>query len=356
MERKIKTGLYEDKLPPLIREIVEKENWTLCIGAGSSLPIFPNWHDLVKKMFIYFVQNQSNSNLFDQLAEQYSLDTILQSIYSNSNFDEDKFSELLSRSLYKTIIDSLGKRDWNTAKTVFSAVAPDDVSPIVWSRFHNVVQNYFLNTSVYHIAKFIQKSINEGFPPSAILSFNAEPFLYSMINYFSWLHSSKNKCSLFKPLDPITRSISQKTKKRIHYYFCHGMVKIPATQQRKEFLSTEKLVFLENEYLALSNNLYSWQASSFIDICNTQRVFFIGLSLIDPNIRKWLAWIQLNRENEIKRTFGSSHFTTHHYWINKIPENLDLTPWIEASVSHLGIRLIWLKHWDRLYDLFEKLI
>jgi hypothetical protein len=356
MNIKVKKGLTEVNPPRIIKEVTNKENWALCIGAGSSVPIFPNWYDLIKEMFVNSTMNISNENLFKELAKIYSLDSILQSIYSNSNLDEDKLSDLLSLNLYKNLKSLLNQNEWNVLRKVFIAIAPDDISPKVWKTFHDIVNRHFLNTSTYRIAKFIQKSIEEDFPPSAILSFNAEPFLYCMINYFSWLYSNRNGTSLNKPLDPITRGISQKTKKRIHYYFCHGTLKIPETQQKKEFVSTEKLVFLENDYLVLANNAYSWQASSFIDICANQRVFFIGLSLTDPNIRRWLSWIQKNREQEIENTFGNSNFTTHHYWINKKPKDKDLMPWIEANVSHLGIRLIWINEWENLYNLFEEFV
>ena len=78
--------------------------------------------------------------------------------------------------------------------------------------------------------------------------------------------------------------------------------------------------------------------------------------MLQPNIRRWLSWIQKNREQEIENTFGNSNFTTHHYWINKRPKNKDLIPWIEANVSHLGIRLIWINEWENLYNLFGEFV
>ena len=108
--------------------------------------------------------------------------------------------------------------------------------------------------------------------------------------------------------------------------------------------ASDKLVFLENEYLQLANNAFSWQAITFYNILSTNTVFFIGLSFRDANIRRWLAWLHKARIDAIKQ-YGGTHESTAHYWIEKTPDSLYLKNWYEASVAHLGIRLIWIEDW-----------
>jgi hypothetical protein len=72
----------------------------------------------------------------------------------------------------------------------------------------------------------------------------------------------------------------------------------------------------------------------------------MGLSLSDPNVRRWLAWVQARRVHDIERAGGElGAVSTSHYWLNVRPKNEPDAKWLEASVAHLGIRLIWLRSW-----------
>ncbi len=109
---------------------------------------------------------------------------------------------------------------------------------------------------------------------------------------------------------------------------------------------SNKLIFAEDSYLQLSNNAFSWQATNFINTCMNQRVVFVGVSLTDPNMRKWLSWIHKNRMNEYSELGLDVKDSTQHYWIKKLPKTLEEKLWIEAVVSHLGVRIIWINNWE----------
>lgn len=170
-------------------------------------------------------------------------------------------------------------------------------------------------------------------------------------------HIKINKCG--KILDYIKEPISSRYCNRIPYYFCHGLVPIPDTSYSlsKKLNAVDKLVFLENEYHQLANNSFSWQASTFFNVLSSNTVFFIGLSLRDQNIRRWLSWMHAARKESIKKYGSSSTFeSTAHYWIEKIPEDSNLKAFYEASVAHLGIRIIWIDDWDSCNDVLYKAI
>ena len=93
-----------------------------------------------------------------------------------------------------------------------------------------------------------------------------------------------------KVLDLVTHSISHKKSDRIPFYFCHGLVPVPGQPRRRGSLqSIDKLVFSEAEYLQLANSSYSWQSTVFLDVCASKSVVFIGVSLSDSNMRRWLS-------------------------------------------------------------------
>jgi hypothetical protein len=69
--------------------------------------------------------------------------------------------------------------------------------------------------------------------------------------------------------------------------------------------------------------------------------------LVDPNLRRWLAWIYASKRRELegKKTKGEPY---GHYWIRPKENDPILNRWVETSVRHLGVRLVWLADWTEL--------
>ena len=174
--------------------------------------------------------------------------------------------------------------------------------------------------------------------------------LFALINSFVYeifiakrLDRSKHPKSV---LDFINRSISYHNKRRIRYIFNHGVLAVPGGEKDSYASATDKLVFREGEYLNLANNAFSWQSSEFMSIASVRPIVFVGVSLSDANMRRWLTWIQTNRANEIQMTNGTPRTSTRHFWITKKPLSLELTTWIEACVCRLGVRIVWIDKWE----------
>lgn len=97
------------------------------------------------------------------------------------------------------------------------------------------------------------------------------------------------------------------------------------------------LVFSESSYLDLANASYSWQAATVIDVCSSSSTVFVGLSMTDPNIRTWLAWLHAARVDELaSRGVASAGPSTSHYWLRPHAPSAAEDRWIESSVSHLA--------------------
>lgn len=45
-----KHGFSLDTVPPILINTVDKLGWSLCIGAGTSTPLFPDWYSLVETL------------------------------------------------------------------------------------------------------------------------------------------------------------------------------------------------------------------------------------------------------------------------------------------------------------------
>lgn len=156
-------------------------------------------------------------------------------------------------------------------------------------------------------------------------------------------------------LDRVTLGISYRAADRIPYIFCHGLLPIPeALPQFERSLSAEKLVFSEGEYVNLANNSFSWSASMFLGTAVLRTMVFIGLSFTDQNLRRWLAWVHSNKLDEIeqrkklKAIPKAPGIAYGHYWINRRPTTREEASWIESSVEHLGVRLVWVDDWAQV--------
>lgn len=208
--------------------------------------------------------------------------------------------------------------------------------------------------SAYQLAEVLMETYNV-IRPEAILSFNAESLFYSILHSLErekYLGKVKSSGGMKKILDRVTHSISSRSKDGIPYIFCHGTTSLPLIKKRSPLLNAhDKLVFTEASYLELANVSFSWQSASFINYCMNTSIVFVGVSLTDQNMRRWLSWIHMNKVRECEvnglvKKYGSSY--TEHYWINEKPKDTDEELWIEATVEHLGIRLIWIDNWNEV--------
>lgn len=329
--------------------------WALCIGAGTSLPAFPNWKDLVKNLILK-ADDIKESEVINEILSSFSLDALIQASSHILNIPEADFTEILSNELYSIIKVNTSDKEWKSVSRIFTTINANGTRDPDWNNFIQIRERLFKSTSAYALGKIVIDSYENNLAPDAILSFNAEPLLYSLINSFErepYIGKVKKNNEVKEIVDLITTSISSKCKGRIPYYFCHGAL---LNKLRKNgdyrFNSTSKLVFSEGSYLQIANTSFSWQSINFLNVCSDSTVIFIGVSLNDPNMRKWLTWIQ----NERKKDIGVDVESTHHFWICKKPKYLETMKWIEASVLHLGVRIIWLNDWSETEKVMRNLL
>jgi hypothetical protein len=331
------------------------KGWSLCIGAGTSLPIFPSWEKLVINLIKKDKKLKSQSSI-DEILSSFSLDALIQAASNLLDLSEDEFVELLSNELYSNIKNNITPKEWVSICKIFTSINANATKDPDWINFINVREKIFNTTSANGLARIIIDAYNQKIEPTAILSFNAEPLLYALINSYErepFIGKVKREKEVREIIDLITVSISSKCKGRIPYYFCHGaLLNQLSTKNDVRLKSTSKLVFSESNYLELANSNYAWQSINFLNTCSDSTVIFIGVSLTDPNMRKWLTWIQNERNYDIEVEAKG----TQHFWINTLPKSEDTMRWMEAAVLHLGIRIIWINTWSETEDVVRKII
>jgi hypothetical protein len=337
--------------------------WGICIGAGTSFPVFPTWNNLVESLIRRDKSIKDANAVSKSLLKRFSPDSLIQAVQNKLDKEDSEFAKMLSEELYENL-KTLSGNKWDSIKTIFESMNPHLEKDPVWRDYIEIREKHFKKTSAYTLGKFIHETIEKGVPPDVIISFNAESLLFSLVNSFErekYLGKVKKTGQMIAYLDRLTHSISSHKKKRTKYVFCHGLLLAPLSKKRSPLLTaSDKLVFSESSYLNLANTNFSWQSTEFISYCLNHTIIFIGVSLTDPNMRRWLSWIQKLKETEVlennilpKEVLKQSY---SHYWINKKPDNIEEIEWIEACVKHLGIKIIWLDKWEDLHQTLKLMI
>jgi hypothetical protein len=350
-----KNGLHFHKFAHQLKGFVAKEGWVLCVGAGTSLPLFPSWNELVKRL----IQSENphrnaaaNEVLQEQLTNIFQPDALIEAARDRLGLSPEEFAVRLGEELYKDIVSEFGS-SWGQAARVMSAASPGDLMKRQWVEFLEKIRAYNKKLAIakqpelsaISLAEAVMDSVNLLRAPTAIISFNADPLLYALINAIAAeRHVPKNPADIRRSrvIDRVTRVISYREVGRIPYFSCHGLLSFPKASIRfNKEIDFGKLVFSEGEYLALANSSFSWQSSAFLSSSVFRHMIFVGVSLSDSNMRRWLAWVHATRKRELA-AFGADVASTSHYWLNKRPKSDDEARWIESCVAHLGVRLIWL--------------
>lgn len=350
-----KRGIFLGSISPFLRDRAKSGGWGLCIGAGTSIPAFPRWSTLIERLVALDVGARNASGLSNSLMGTFTPDALIQAAQDRTGASNQKYASQISGELYRDARASLNTRDWQ----LFTRMIPAHSGRFRrsrWEAYRKLVEKQFPGMAATRLAKIIAKLIDTEFQPDAILSFNAEPLFASLINAY-WRISLPPRSRAKKVLDPVTHSITDRKSFRIPYYFCHGALPLPAgIPGGRGVQSIDKLVFSESSYLQLANTSFAWQSSVFLDVCSSRSVVFVGVSLSDSNMRRWLSWVHSNRTEELEKVRGVKAPSTRHYWINVHPGSAREREWIESLVAHLGIRLVWIRSWSQVGDAMQAML
>jgi len=346
-----KLGLDGNRCQSILAHRCNFSGWVLCVGAGTSLPAFPSWNELTVNL-LHSVSPNIKVDIAD--FKTYSPDACIQAIHNISKLDSNAFARKLSVALYGKLLKSLTTAQYNLIVKALVAISPEKLSKAEWEDFCSIIEAKYPELSALLIADVICESVDRNLAPNSILSFNAEPMLFSLLTAKRFRQSNK------KMFARVTSSISSIRPRHIPYIHCHGLLPVPGAKKLKGTTNhgaIDKLVFSEAEYLNLANSNFSWQATKFLEACSSSSVVFVGVSLSDPNMRRWLTWGHHNRIMELDSQNLKHSESTNHYWLTvKPPERGDNQRYMEAMVEHLGVRIIWLDSWNDTGKVLRKML
>ena len=90
--------------------------------------------------------------------------------------------------------------------------------------------------------------------------------------------------------------------------------------------------------------------------CGLNTRYVLSTVYSDANMRRWLGWIHSNKMNEFRINGFDGRDATEHFWINKKPKTDVERTWMEESVAHLGVRLVWIDEWNQVGEALKKML
>lgn len=334
--------------------------WALCIGAGSSRGtkngVFPEWPDLVDNLITEDSVVTAPEQLASSLKAGFSPDALIEAAKDRLRLSDAAFVDRLQTLLYSGLQRKAGAK-WRMIAKCLTAASPVQIKRADWEEFITFFEKTYPHLSALQIARVISEQASSQTEPAAVLSFNAEPLLYALVHACRAVSQPGAKpAKSLRVFNRVTRGISYQEAPRIPYIFCHGLMEIEGGYKIfAKSASIEKLVFSESNYLQLANSAFSWQASLFLGTAVLRSLVFVGVSFSDPNLRRWLAWVHMNRVKELELK-GRDTRSWEHFWINRDPNDEAKKLWIESVVRHLGVRLVWIEDWDRIGDYLRRML
>jgi len=337
-----KRGMSLSQVRGLLRNAALRRGWTLCVGAGISKPAFPDWNELVRRLAQLDVEPPSATAL-KTLQSIYSPDALIQASMDRLEMSDQQFAEVLAKELFSDLVAELEpRRGIELVGRALTARTLNALPRSRWQAFIDLLTLVFPRMTALPLSRTMARLLQGASGPSSILSFNAEPLFPALINAHLATSRGTRECDV---IDYVVHATSSRRADRVPYYFCHGLLPVPFARSRG-LNSVDKLVFQESSYLQLANTAFSWQSASFLQAAAGNSIVFIGVSLTDPNMRRWLAWVHSTRVGELTAVGDLASASTPHYWIAKLPEDKPTQRWTESLVAHLGVRLVWVSDYS----------
>jgi hypothetical protein len=348
-----------------LKGYLRAQPWCLCIGAGVSKGLIPDWYEVTYRILNRAFGIGMSYAEFDEIQKKtgWTLDSWIQSslnIYLQQGKTIEDFNSLLEDILYEDLLAEAAKHGLQEPLAkMFSdplAVKRDDVEAV-----YDFFVSRYSTCSSTSLAKVLLEAEQKDLLPSAIITFDADAILHTVFVLFhlrNHMLSTGGKNTPKQVFQRVYRAISISRSmgngKKIPIYHLHGCL-LPKTHKLRD--SREKLIFPESSYQALAGSVFTWAQTTFLHYVQSHRMVFVGLSMSDPNIRKWLSWWTVSRKQDIQEVAGlSDHWPMEHIWLSTIPKKPDHVYILENSLWHLGTRICWLNDWTQLDLAFKKLL
>jgi hypothetical protein len=346
--------------------------WTLCLGAGLSRGIAPDWSRLTLDLLNQYLGRKLSEDAFAKLTQEHgwSLDGWIQASLNAhllAGGEQSEFHKTLRRLIYGPLLERAEVAGLRS-EVIRCLHDPFHVSPKVIHSVSNFFEAEYGETSVVKVAHFLLDAHEIGKEPDAIVTLNADCILDLLLTLFNM-----QRGLLATPPEHYRPSryfrvmgSAEDFRGRTPVFHLHGALLpwdgAPHRFQRSD--APDRLIFEESAYAEASASIYNWAQTTFLYRAQFDRLVFLGMSMSDPNIRRWLAWSHKHRIDEIGHmshrpsSTPTRSFDPHpnHFWLRTRPSSTDVDAIIEPSLFHLGVKIIWLDAWTEVRSALDDLV
>lgn len=353
--------LDDKKYEKHISGMHKNNTWSLCVGAGICRGILPDWFELtrriVNRIFEYnwdYDSFKKNSGLIG-----FSLDGWIQgSLNYHVNIKKgtkESFNQILEEELYKDLFykaNAYGlilpiKQFFEKPKTL----KKKDVLSVC-----DFFEKEYAETTLLKLVKVLVESPDKIRLPKSIITLNADSLLYSLLILFSIRNYNIGKVTFQAPEEQYRKITKpyQTWGNHIPIFHLHGSIS-PSVDD-KVLDSRDNLIFLEDSYNEIAGSMHSWAQSTFLYTAQNHMVVFLGLSMTDSNLRRWLGWTASNHALELNKNTADSIIALRHLWITTEQKDQELQKFTDVSLHHLGVKIALITSWSQIGDKLEYIL
>ena len=342
---------------PKYRRFLHGAQWSLCVGAGICRGIMPDWAEVTRLMLERANGTSVTSDHIREIVASlgWSLDSLLQQALNSYLLDgrtADDFNGDLAEVLYGGLLARAQATGLKDALETF-LTDPFRRNPALVLPLEEFLSREFGTTSVMQLARVLLKASDADCKPDAVLTFNADVLLHAATTLLQIRQAATAGVSLNPSFHyrGIHRA-SDRANRKTPIYHVHGSI-TPAAGFRE---ARDRLIFPESSYVQLAGSVASWPQTIFSGAAQSSRMIFVGLSMSDANIRRWLGWANTTRIGELAQRGSPPKFSSQHLWITTPSHEPHLKAAKEAGLLHLGVRTAFVPSWDRLEDAISNLL
>lgn len=129
-----KKGFLLANVPNLLSTAKDKPGWALCIGAGTSVPLFPDWYSLAAEMAEQLVPGKP-LDVEGLKNSGFSPDAMIQMVKNSTDLNDLEFTMWMSNILYHKLQSQIPTKDWNDIVDVLGANNLSNCSIKKWQTF-----------------------------------------------------------------------------------------------------------------------------------------------------------------------------------------------------------------------------
>jgi SIR2-like protein len=312
----------------LLRSHYRKRGLVLALGAGVSKGCrLPSWEQLLGRMGDACLGEGKGRKLVKHLIDsRYGLPAIA-GILDSERPRKQSLVNLIRDALYE---------DFPFHEAAHTSRKRDALIQFVQEN----------NSTLRAVVSLCTEKRNGEYLPNpqivGVVNFNVDSVLRNYArakSYPKWIFRT-----IEHPSDNRSRS-------RIQIYQMHGFVSYTRRQPEGDD-TLQQCVFTEQEYFDFFNKPHSLFNYTFLYLLREYHCLFIGMSMLDDNIRRLLHYSTKERREYMdapeKSGRAADNRALRHFAIMKRSDSHGLDDLVEASLRRLGTRGLWLDDYDEI--------